>query len=229
MLSRSATVEREVDERLEQYDATAAARTIMDFVDDDVSNWYVRLNRARFYDIDTADNRAAFATLHEVLVVVTRLLAPFAPFVSDWIHRELVGTSVHLAPFRRSLGTNEGSDETLDAAMSRVRTLAKLGRAAREEKEIKVRQPLSRLVCVVPDFRAGELRDLLPLLASELNVKTVEFADSGSALATLVGKANFRSLGKRFGKQTPDAAKIVEAFQASSCWRSSVARRSRSR
>ncbi|HEV7703220.1 MAG TPA: isoleucine--tRNA ligase, partial [Gemmatimonadaceae bacterium] len=170
MLSRLATVEREVDERLEQYDATAAARTIMDFVLDDVSNWYVRLNRARFYDIDTADSRAAFATLHEVLVVVTRLLAPFAPFVSDWIHRELVGTSVHLAPFRRSLGKSEGSDEMLERAMSRVRTLAKLGRAAREEKEIKVRQPLSRLVCVVPDFRAAELKDLLPLLASELNV-----------------------------------------------------------
>jgi isoleucyl-tRNA synthetase len=214
MLSRLATVEREIDERLEHFDATAAARAVMDFVLDDVSNWYVRLNRARFYDVDTADSRAAFATLHEVLVVTTRLLAPFAPFVSDWIHRELTGTSVHLAPFRRALGTNEGSDETLERAMSRVRTLAKLGRAAREEKEIKVRQPLSRLVCVVPDFRAGELKDLLPLLASELNVKTVEFADSGSALATLVGKANYRSLGKRFGKQTPDAAKIVEALSS---------------
>ncbi|MBK5187748.1 MAG: isoleucine--tRNA ligase [Gemmatimonadaceae bacterium] len=212
MLSRLATVEREIDERLEQYDATAAARAVMDFVVDDVSNWYVRLNRARFYDVDTPDSRAAFATLHEVLVVVTRLLAPFAPFVSDWIHRELTGSSVHLAPFRRSLGTEEGTDETLERAMSRVRVLAKLGRAAREEKEIKVRQPLSRLVCVVPDFKAGELKELLPLLASELNVKTVEFAESGSALATLVGKANYRSLGKRFGKQTPEAAKLVEAL-----------------
>jgi isoleucyl-tRNA synthetase len=212
MLSRLATIEREIDERLEQFDATAAARALMDFVVDDVSNWYVRLNRSRFYDVDTADSRAAFATLHETLVVTTRLLAPFAPFVSDWIHRELTGTSVHLAPFRRSLGTDEGSEEVLERAMSRVRVLAKLGRAAREEKEIKVRQPLSRLVCVVPDFRAGELEDLLPLLASELNVKRVEFAESGSALATLVGKANYRSLGKRFGKRTPDAAKLVESL-----------------
>ena len=212
MRSRLATIEREIDERLEHFDATAAARALMDFVVDDVSNWYVRLNRSRFYDVDTADSRAAFATLHETLMVTTRLLAPFAPFVSDWIHRELTGTSVHLAPFRRSLGTDEGSDEVLERAMSRVRVLAKLGRAAREEKEIKVRQPLSRLVCVVPDFRAGELEDLLPLLASELNVKRVEFAESGSALATLVGKANYRSLGKRFGKRTPDAAKIVESL-----------------
>ena len=212
MLSRLATVEREIDERLEQYDATAAARALMDFVVDDVSNWYVRLNRARFYDVDTTDSRAAFATLHETLVVTTRLLAPFAPFVSDWIHRELTGTSVHLAPFRRSLGTEEESNEVLERAMSRVRVLAKLGRAAREEMEIKVRQPLSRLVCVVPDFTAAELEDLLPLLASELNVKRVEFAESGSALATLVGKANYRSLGKRFGKRTPEAAKIVESL-----------------
>jgi isoleucyl-tRNA synthetase len=212
MLSRLASIEREIDERLEQYDATAAARALMDFVVDDVSNWYVRLNRSRFYDVDTADSRAAFATLHETLVVTTRLLAPFAPFVSDWIHRELTGTSVHLAPFRRSLGTDEETDEMLERAMARVRVLAKLGRAAREEKEIKVRQPLSRLVCVVPDFKAGELADLLPLLASELNVKRVEFAESGSALATLVGKANYRSLGKRFGKRTPDAAKIVESL-----------------
>jgi isoleucyl-tRNA synthetase len=212
MLSRLATIEREIDERLEQFDATAAARALMDFVVDDVSNWYVRLNRSRFYDVDTAESRAAFATLHETLVVTTRLLAPFAPFVSDWIHRELTGTSVHLAPFRRSLGTDEGSEEVLERAMSRVRVLAKLGRAAREEKEIKVRQPLSRLVCVVPDFRAGELEDLLPLLASELNVKRVEFAESGSALATLVGKANYRSLGTRFGKRTPDAAKLVESL-----------------
>ncbi len=212
MLSRLATVEREVDEKLEHFDATAAARALMDFVVDDVSNWYVRLNRARFYDVDTSDSRAAFATLHEVLVVVTRLLAPFAPFVSDWIHRELTGSSVHLAPFRRALGTNDSADEVLERAMSRVRVLAKLGRAAREEKEIRVRQPLSRLVCVVPDFKAAELSELLPLLASELNVKTVEFADSGSALATLVGKANFRSLGKRFGKRTPEAAKAVEAL-----------------
>jgi isoleucyl-tRNA synthetase len=214
MLSRLATIEREIDERLEHFDATAAARALMDFVVDDVSNWYVRLNRSRFYDVDTADSRAAFATLHETLVVTTRLLAPFAPFVSDWIHRELTGASVHLAPFRRSLGTEEGSDEVLERAMSRVRALAKLGRAAREEKEIKVRQPLSRLVCVVPDFKAGELEDLLPLLASELNVKRVEFAESGSALATLVGKANYRSLGKRFGKRTPEAAKIVESLSS---------------
>ena len=78
---------------------TDAARAIIEFVDDDLANWYVRLSRARFYDVDSEDNRAAFATLFDVLVSVCRLLAPIAPFVSDWIHRQLVGSSVHLAPF----------------------------------------------------------------------------------------------------------------------------------
>ena len=91
MISRLAGLERAVDAALEAYDATTAARAIIEFVDDDLANWYVRLNRARFYDVDADDNRAAFATLHDVLVSVCRLLAPFAPFVSDWIHRELTG------------------------------------------------------------------------------------------------------------------------------------------
>ena len=70
-------------------------------MDDDVANWYVRLSRHRFYEVEGDDNRAAFATLHEVLTVTSRLLAPFCPFVTDWLHRELTGTSVHLAPFVR--------------------------------------------------------------------------------------------------------------------------------
>jgi len=125
---------------------------------------------------------------------------------------------------QKALGDNDAATTDLRKALAinphfsilwspvAARVLAKLGRAAREEKEIKVRQPLSRLVCVVPDFKAAELAELLPLLASELNVKMVEFADSGSALATLVGKASFRSLGKQFGKRTPEAAKAVEAL-----------------
>ncbi len=102
ILSRLASVESEVDALMARYEATLAARAVMDFVTDDVSNWYVRLNRARFYDVDTADSRAAFATLHEVLTVACRLLAPFAPFLTDWMHRELTGDSVHVAPYVRA-------------------------------------------------------------------------------------------------------------------------------
>jgi isoleucyl-tRNA synthetase len=212
MISRLARLERTVDDALQSFDATAAARALIEFVDDDLANWYVRLNRGRFYDVDTEDNRAAFATLYDVLVSVCRLLAPFAPFVSDWIHRELTGESVHLAPFVAA--RTEPVDATLDSAMQAIRTLSRLGRAAREEAGIKVRQPLSRLVCVAPDLLGADLQPLLPLLAAELNVKQVELATSGDSLVTLEAKPNFRSLGKKFGKNTPLAAQAVAAFNS---------------
>jgi len=220
VLSRLASVCHQADELMWRYDATLALRAVMDFVRDDVSNWYVRVNRARFYDVDSADNRAAFATLHEVLVVTCRLLAPFAPFVTDWMHRELTagrdgaagGTSVHLAPFG-GCSLAEG-DAALEQAMGHIRRLATLARAAREEAGVKIRQPLSRLVCVVPNYRAGVLDALVPLLRAELNVKQVEFALTGDALVRLEAKPNFRALGKRFGKRTPLAAKAVAALSS---------------
>ena len=224
VLSRLATVEREANAYLDRFEATLALRLVMEFVDEDVSKWYVRLSRARFYDVDTDDNRAAFATLHETLLVVCRLLAPFAPFVTDWMHRELAGESVHLAPYVRDAGDGSRSgarrrpvppDPALDAAMEAVRTLATLGRAAREEGavRVKVRQPLSRMVCVVPN-RALEqgVAGLLPLLAAELNVKRIDFASSADELVTLEAKPNFRSLGRKFGKATPLAAQAVAAL-----------------
>ena len=211
MLSRLTAVENEVDDFLERYDATAAARAIMTFVDAEVANWYVRRSRDRFYDVESADNRAAFATLHEVLVVTCRLLAPIAPFLSDWLHRELAGgESVHLAPFKRRVQSER--DPALEAAMDAVRQLATLGRAAREDRKIKVRQPLRRAVCVAPSVDQRLLEQLVPLLAAELNVKHIDFAKSGDALVTLRAKPNFRSLGKRFGKNTPLAADAIAAF-----------------
>jgi len=207
MISRLASLERTVDQALEAYDATTAARAIIELVDDDLANWYVRLNRGRFYDVDGEDNRAAFATLHEVLVSVCRLLAPICPFLSDWVHRELTGDSVHLAPFVGA--RSERVDPTLDAAMHAIRTLARLGRAAREDVGIKVRQPLARMICVAPHVADDVLIPLIPLLAAELNVKEVDFASSGDSLVTLEAKPNFRSLGKKFGKRTPLAAQAV--------------------
>ncbi|MGI9139824.1 MAG: isoleucine--tRNA ligase [Gemmatimonadaceae bacterium] len=210
VLSRLGTVERETDALLDRYESMLALRGLMEFFVDDVSNWYVRLNRHRFYDIDSPDNRAAFATLHEVLLVTCRLLAPFAPFVSDWIHRELTGTSVHLSPFVRSGAPPV--DIFLERGMESVRKLATLGRAAREEAGVRVRQPLARMVCVVPGAVTEAVLPLVPLLESELNVKSVEFASSADNLVRLEAKPNFRSLGKKFGKSTPAAAQAVTAL-----------------
>ena len=187
----------------------------MTFVDDDLSKWYVRLSRERFYDVQGAENRAAFATLHEVLTVCCRLLAPLAPFVTDWIHRELTGESVHLASYVRP--DPFAAQPALDEAMSEIRALSTLARAARETAGVKVRQPLGRLVCVTPAHEPTVMalvQQLTPLIAAELNVKVVEFASSADSLVTLEAKANFRSLGKKWGKETPRAADAVNALSA---------------
>jgi isoleucyl-tRNA synthetase len=220
VLSRLSTVEREADELLRRFEATNAAKAVMVFFDEDVSKWYVRQSRHRFYDVEGADNRAAFATLHEILAVTCRLLAPFAPFVTDWVHRELTGGSVHLASFTRE--HPPAIDVDLERAMSHIRTLATLGRAAREEAGVKVRQPLGKLVCVVPlpglrgaEDRAGAmLGELSPLLGAELNIKKIEFISSADDLVTLKARPNFRSLGKKFGKNTPLASEAVQALSS---------------
>lgn len=223
VLARLGEVEREVDGALLRFDATAAARALMEFFDGDVSKWYVRLSRGRFWfegSAPPADARAALATLHEVLVVTARLLAPFAPFVSDWLHRALTnGDSVHLADYVRpgAAMAESAEDAALAQAMAHVRRLCNLGRAAREAVGINVRQPLAELVAVLPHVAGADraealARELDGLLRTELNVKRVRWADSGDALVSLEAKANFRVLGKRFGKATPLAAAAVNAL-----------------
>lgn len=210
VLSRLAAVEAGVDAELERFDATAAARLLMEFVTEDVANWYVRLSRPRFYEVNGADHRAAFATLHEVLTVTCRLLAPFAPFVSDWMHHELTGESVHLAYFRRRGVAPR--DEALEAAMQAARTLATLGRAAREVAGIKVRQPLGAMTCVAPGIAAAWHDVIAPIVAAELNVKRIAWADSAADWVTLTGKPNFPVLGKVLGAAMKAAKPLIEGL-----------------
>jgi isoleucyl-tRNA synthetase len=190
------------------YDPTAGVRAIMEFVVADLSNWYVRLNRARFWAPGGEADAAAAATLHDALVTVARLLAPAAPFASDWMHRGLTGTSVHLARFPEIRAQR---DPALEAAMDAVRTLASLARAARDDASLRVRQPLRRMQVAVPaPVRATLGSELLELLRSEVNVKQVEVVGSDAELVRLRAKANFRTLGKKHGKRTPEVAKAIE-------------------
>jgi isoleucyl-tRNA synthetase len=195
------------------YDVTAGVRAVLDFVVDDLSNWYVRTNRGRFWAPDRAADEAALATLYEALVTAARLLAPAAPFLTDWLHRSLAGTSVHLASFPADRGRREPA---LLAAMTAVRRLATLARAARETKGLRVRQPVAKLQVAVPAAVKGPLfADLLDgILAAEVNAKQVEVVASDHELVTLRGKANFRTLGKRCGKETPQAAAAVSQLTA---------------
>ncbi len=192
------------------YDATGGVRAIMDFVDQDVSNWYVRINRARFWAPDREPDAAAVATLREVLETVARLLAPAAPFLTDWMHRALTGESVHLArfPVPRDRG-----DPALDAAMDGARRLASLARAGRESVNLRVRQPLARLQVAVPEqVRGPDFDALLDLVCREVNVKAVEVVHSDADLVRLRARPNFRSLGKRYGKRTPAVAEVASAL-----------------
>jgi isoleucyl-tRNA synthetase len=212
LLSRLASVTAEVTADLEGYNLTHAVRALGDFVVDDLSNWYVRRSRDRFWgSADAADTRAAFATLHQALVAVSRLMAPFAPCLTDWLHRALTGESVHLASFPAAApGAVDGE---LERGMQAVRTLSTLGRAARDSVAVRVRQPLGALYAVVPDGY-GVDATLLEILRDELNVHRVEFMDRAEELVTLSAKPNFKVLGAVFGKRTPRVADAIRALDS---------------
>jgi isoleucyl-tRNA synthetase len=190
---------------LDGYDVTTGNKELIRFLVDDVSNWYVRINRKRFWAVDSSADPAALGTLHAVRVTVARLLAPTAPFMSDWMHRQLTGASVHLASFPRPAATAE--DPALHGAMDAVRRLTSMIRSVREDIRLNVRQPLARVRVAVPAQVRGPLfTQLLAILRVEVNVKAVEVVEADTDLVRLKPKANFRALGKRYGKETPQAA-----------------------
>ena len=207
LLSRLATVTAAVGENMAGYNLTHAVRAIADFVVDDLSNWYVRRSRDRFWgSADREDTRAAFATLYEALVTVSRLMAPVAPFLSDWLHRALCGTSAHLADF--PVAPADRVDVELERGMEAVRVLSTLGRAARESVSLRVRQPLGTVYAVIPaGVHADE--ELLAILRDELNVKRVAFMDRAEELVTFSARPNFKVIGARFGKFTPKVGEAI--------------------
>ncbi len=200
-----------VREELDAYNPTRAYRAVAAFVDEDLSNWYVRRSRPRFWgNADEADGEAAFATLHEALRVTALLIAPVTPFASDWLHRALTGRSSHTEPFPEL--DPDWIDEALDLDVACVRRLSRLARAAREEVGIRVRQPLGRLLAVAPERPPGPA--VLDLLRDEVNVKEIAFASSADDVVALTARPSFRALGRRFGKRTQEAAAAVRALAA---------------
>lgn len=195
------------------YEPTAGVQALRDFVVDDLSNWYVRVNRDRFWAPESQADAAAVATLRECLLRVSQLLAPASPFAADWLHRALTGTSVHLAGWPTV--ATQADEGNLDGAMDAIRRLASLARAAREKAKLRVRQPLARMQVAVPAAARGPIFErLLPILQAEVNVEEIVAVASDTDLVRLKAKANFRSLGKRYGKETPVVAKAVERLTA---------------
>ena len=210
LLSRVAGLVREVREELDGYQITRAYRAVGDFLSDDLSNWYVRRSRPRFWgNNDAVDVRAAFRTLHDALRELALLVAPVVPFAADWIHQALVGESAHLARFPEEDPLLLAPE--LEADVGAARALVSLGRAAREEVSLRVRQPLRILYAVLPGGR--ELRqDVLALVQDELNVKEVAFLASAEDLVRLAARPNYRALGPRFQKLTEEAARAIASL-----------------
>jgi isoleucyl-tRNA synthetase len=204
--SRLAATTERVIERMEDYDTTFAGRAIADFVDD-LSNWYVRLSRRRFW---RGDDPAAFETLRDCLLGVSKLLAPLAPFVTDEIYDNLDGSepSVHICDFPEP----GARDEELEWRMQVVRDAVELGRAARGHAKMKIRQPLREAVVVAADRERVAIEELETLLKDELNVKSVRYVSEADELGRFELKPNYRTLGPRFGKQMPRVAAAVAAL-----------------
>jgi isoleucyl-tRNA synthetase len=209
-LSAPATLAAAVDERLENYDTARAGRLLADFVDD-LSNWYVRRSRQRFWEGD----QDALATLYECLDVLTRLLAPFVPFITEEVWQRVVRPgnppapeSVHFATWPQP--DTRLIDPELSAQVTIARALAEAGRAARKASNVRIRQPLSRALV---GLSAGNelVQALLDDVSDELNVKLLQPLDTASEVIDVLVKPNFRELGKRFGKQTQQVAKAILA------------------
>jgi len=203
--SRLAATTQRVIERMEDYDTTFAGRAIAEFVDD-LSNWYVRLSRRRFWDGDPV----AFDVLHRCLVTAAQLLAPLTPFVADAIYENLDGSepSVHLCDFPEP----GERDERLEADMQVVRDAVELGRAARAHAKLKVRQPLREAVVVAADREREAIERLQALVGDELNVKSIRYVSEADELGHYEVKPNYRALGPRFGKQMPQVAAAVASL-----------------
>ena len=206
--SRTAGTAQFVAERLDAYDATSAGRAIAGLVDE-LSNWYVRRSRRRFWDGDPA----AFQTLRTCLLTVSKLLAPFCPFIADEIYDNLDGTlaSVHLCDFPAgdALPTR---DEALEQAMALARETVRLGLGARGKAKIKVRQPLSEAVVVADERERAAIERLADIVREELNVRRMRFVAAAEELSEYEVKANYRTLGPLFGKDMPQAAEAIAAL-----------------
>ena len=216
MLSELHSAVRDVTLALEAFDTATAGRRLATFIDD-LSNWYVRRSRRRFWDgPGSPDGAAAFATLYECVTVLTLLMAPITPFLTDYVWGVLrrsgdTPESVHLASWPAASASV--IDPVLSAQMALTRRLVELGRSARSGAAVRTRQPLSRALIGAPGFTdlPDELRGQI---AAELNVASLDILGGAGELVDYAVKPNFRTLGRRFGARTPAVAAAISAAPA---------------
>ena len=213
ILSKYNRLVKEVREEMEVFDLTKAVKKIQNFVNEDLSNWYIRRNRRRFWGTElTEDKKAVYNTTWEVLEGVVRLCAPFAPYITEELYQKLTdGVSVHLADYPT---VNEALiQDAIEEPMDLVRELVSLGRGAREEAQIKVRQPLSKII--VDGKYRETLGDLCVLIEEELNIKQVVFEDNLGDFMNYALKPDFKVAGPILGKNVKLLGKALATVEAS--------------
>ena len=217
ILSELHTLIKVVDEAYADYEPTKAARAISDFVQENLSNWYVRLCRRRFWKGEyEKDKIAAYQTLYTCLITVAKLSAPIAPFFMDKLYRDLVNTtnseeftSVHLAKFPVSV--ENFVDKSLESKMMKAQTVSSLVLSLRKKEMIKVRQPLQKvMIPILDENQRAEIEAVSDLIKAEVNVKEIELLDDASGVLVKQIKPNFKALGPRFGKDMGLIAKEIQ-------------------
>ncbi|AWK03336.1 isoleucine--tRNA ligase [Flavobacterium crocinum] len=221
IISELHTLIKFVDECYEDYEPTKATRAISDFVQENLSNWYVRLCRRRFWKGEYAkDKIAAYQTLYTCLLTISKLSAPVAPFFMDKLYRDLTtstGTedfaSVHLAEFPKFV--ENFVNKTLESKMQKAQTISSLVLSLRKKEMIKVRQPLQKvMIPVLDENQRTEIEAISELVKAEVNVKEIELLDDASGILVKQIKPNFKALGPRFGKDMGLISKEIQGFTA---------------
>jgi isoleucyl-tRNA synthetase len=239
ILSKLQTLITEVTEAYQEYEPTRAARSIQEFVNDHLSNWYVRLNRKRFWQPSSAkssngqgmhlsaDKLAAYETLHECLLATAQLMSPIAPFVSEWLYKNLTDNiresaianntplrfeSVHLTSLVKP--DENVINRDLEKSMYYAQRICSLTHSLRKNSKIKVRTPLSRILLPVLDSQFAErIKSVEEIIKAEVNIKAIEYIDDTSGLLVKKVKPNFPKLGKQYGPKMKEVSAVINSFQ----------------
>jgi isoleucyl-tRNA synthetase len=221
IISELNTLIKTVDAAYADYEPTKAARAISDFVQENLSNWYVRLCRRRFWKGEYAQDKiAAYQTLYECLLAISKLGAPIAPFFMDKLYRDLTLAtqsekfeSVHLADFPQCV--EKYVDKSLESKMEKAQTISSLVLSLRKKEMIKVRQPLQKvMIPILEESQRAEIEAVSDLIKAEVNVKEIVLLDDASGILVKQIKPNFKTLGPRFGKDMGLIAKEIQGFSS---------------
>ncbi|MEZ4983362.1 MAG: DUF5915 domain-containing protein, partial [Saprospiraceae bacterium] len=227
IISKLYSLVKEVSEAFGEYEPTRAARAVESFVIDHLSNWFVRLSRRRYWKTDmSSDKQSAFETLYECLVVTSQLMAPIAPFFADWLYKNLTdpvrsagkeaypNESVHLSDLPKAKA--DLIDKELEQRMDYAQRISSLVLSLRKKENIRVRQPLQKILLPVLDegFQT-QVEGVKNLILHEVNVKEIEYITDTEGIIKKKVKPNFKTLGKRLGKNMKDAAQAIAMFDQS--------------